>query len=152
MRFCHNFYSYLFAASDTSGAMQLNLHYHQSLSLPQHSDSPQEYNNSRHRHMHKCIHIDTIYIVYTETHATNTQAHNSIIHQNCPTVHTSSSSFTLHLPPSRRDWTSCNLPSSEARSRSLSSEVMAAACVTIQQRSQHRRGWQSAYNIKLFQR
>ena len=44
-------------------------------------------------------------------------------------VHTSSSSFTLHLPLSRRDWTSCNLPSSAAISRSLSSEALDAACV-----------------------
>ena len=44
-------------------------------------------------------------------------------------VHTSSSSFTLHLPLSRRDWTSCNLPSSAANSRSLSREALAAACV-----------------------
>ena len=46
-------------------------------------------------------------------------------------VHTSSSSFTWHLPPSRRDWTSCNLPSSAARSRSLSSDTVsdAWACV-----------------------
>ena len=44
-------------------------------------------------------------------------------------VHTSSSSFTLHLPLSRRDWTSCNLPSLAASSRSLIREVLAAACV-----------------------
>ena len=54
-------------------------------------------------------------------------------------VHTSFSSFTLHLPPSRRDWTSCNCPSAAATSRSLRSEALAAACVWWQKyHSQHK--------------
>ena len=44
-------------------------------------------------------------------------------------VHTSFSSFTLHLPPSRRDWTSCSLPSAAATSRSLTTEALDAVCV-----------------------
>ena len=43
-------------------------------------------------------------------------------------IHTSFSSFTLHLPPSRRDWTSCSLPSAAATSRSLTTEALDAAC------------------------
>ena len=71
MRFCHNFYPYLFATSDTSGAMQLNLHYHQSLSLPWHSDR-----------------------VYTETHATNTQfSHTLELFYSTHLIHT----YTPHL-------------------------------------------------------
>ena len=46
-------------------------------------------------------------------------------------VHTSSSSFTLHLPLSRRDWTSCNFPSAAAISRYLSSEELAVACSCV---------------------
>ena len=43
-------------------------------------------------------------------------------------IHTSSSSFTLHFPPSRRDWTSCSLPFAAATSRSLTTEALDAAC------------------------
>ena len=55
-------------------------------------------------------------------------------------VHTSSSSFTLHLPLSRRDWTSCNLPSLAASSRSLSREALAAACVICSSQSMKENG------------
>ena len=69
-------------------------------------------------------------------------------------VHTSSSSFTLHLPLSRRDWTSCNLPAAAATSRSSSSEALAAACACDDRSRTHSRrdggSYQpfTAYNIQ----
>ena len=49
-----------------------------------------------------------------QTHRHTAQSHTPLIYR-----HTSFSSSTLHLPPSRRDWTSFNLPSPAARSRSI---------------------------------
>ena len=59
-----------------------------------------------------------------QTHRHTAQSHTLLIHG-----HTSSSSSTLHLPPSRRDWTSFNLPSSAARSRSFTGVVLLVAWV-----------------------
>ena len=62
------------------------------------------------------------------------QTHNTphsdtlVYHPTGTYIHTSSSSFTLHLPPSRTDWTSCSLPSAAATSRSLTTEALDAAC------------------------
>ena len=67
-----------------------------------------------------------------QTLTANTQhpSHSDILvyHPTGTYIHTSSSSFTLHLPPSRRDWTSCSLPSAAATSRSLTTEALDAAC------------------------
>ena len=78
------------------------------------------------------------YIYTHEQIHRHTNTHYSYTLDNCPYEHTSSSSFTLHFPLSRRDWTSCNLPSSAANSRSLSSEALAAACVISSSHSRKR--------------
>ena len=59
-----------------------------------------------------------------QTHRHTAQSHTLLIHG-----HTSSSSSTLHLPPSRRDWTSFNLPSPAARSRSFTGVELPVAWV-----------------------
>ena len=95
--------------------------------------------------------------VYVQTHTT----HNTVfsLTSSMPLlVHTSSSSFTVHLPPSRRDWTSCNLPFPAATRRSLSSEALAAACACDDRSRTHSRrnggsySLFTAYNTKLIQR
>ena len=77
--------------------------------------------------MHNYMQIQIDSCLYTK--ACNKHTYISSYPSSLPLlVHTLSSSFTLHLPPSRRDWTSCNLPFPVATSKSLSGEALAAAC------------------------
>ena len=77
-----------------------------------------------------------------QTFTANTHTPHSdtlVYHPTGTNIHTSFSSFTLHLPPSRRDWTSCSLPSAAATSRSLTTEALDAAC--HDRNSIHNMGW-----------
>ena len=70
------------------------------------------------------------YLINRHLQQTHNTPHSDtlVYHPTGTYIHTSSSSFTLHLPPSRRDWTSCSLPSAAATSRSLTTEALDAAC------------------------
>ena len=70
------------------------------------------------------------YLINRHLQQTHNTPHSDtlVYHPTGTYIHTSSSSFTLHLPPSRRDWTSCSLPSAAAISRSLTTEALDAAC------------------------
>ena len=70
------------------------------------------------------------YLINRHLQQTHNPPHSDtlVFHPTDMYIHTSSSSFTLHLPLSRRDWTSCSLPSAAATSRSLTTEALDAAC------------------------
>ena len=109
------------------------------------SDSPMEtlslsFKNKVYAQLYLVTHRQIYVRMYIRTDTHNTQ-HNILIYTlvHSLLVHTSSSSFTLHLPPSRRDWSSCSLPSAAATSRSLSSEALAAACACDDRSGTHSR-------------
>ena len=70
------------------------------------------------------------YLINRHLQQTHNTPHSDtlVYHPTGTDKHTSFSSFTPHLPPSRRDWTSCSLPSAAATSRSLITEALDAAC------------------------
>ena len=69
------------------------------------------------------------YLINRHLQQTHNTPHSDtlVYHPTGTDKHTSFSSFTPHLPPSRRDWTSCSLPSAVATSRSLTTEALDAA-------------------------
>ena len=95
-----------------------------------HTTRKLEWSNGKQFH-HICVRMCMHMHKSTHTVGTHEQPyrHMQQTHNISLLLHTSSSSFTLHLPPSRRDWTSCSLPSAAATSRSLTTEALDAACV-----------------------